>query len=154
MGSWAEANGHWVTEAAARGHEFGNHSYSHTHFRKLSSAQIQAELQQTETIVMSLTGQSTKPWMRPPYGGYSDETVQASYEAGWTTVMWSSGGADTAPGADGTSICNALVQDAYPGAILLLHTSHGGVVTAVDRFITEMYAQGYTFVSLSVMLSG
>lgn len=152
VGSWAEQNSTWVIEAAARGHEFANHSYSHTYLRQLSPEQIQAELQQTEAIVMGLTGQSTQPWLRPPYGGYSEETVQAAYEAGWTTVMWSGSGMDTISGADETTICNALIEYTEPGAILLLHTSHPGVVMAVDRFITEVHAQGYTIVPLSVMV--
>jgi peptidoglycan/xylan/chitin deacetylase (PgdA/CDA1 family) len=152
VGSWAEQNSYWVTEATARGHEFASHSYSHTHLRQLTPDQIQAELQKTEEIVMHLTGQTTKPWLRPPYGGYSEETVQAAYEAGWTTVTWSGTGADTIPDADEITICNALVQYAEPGAILLLHTSHPEVVTAVDRFITEMHAQGYTIVPLSIMM--
>ncbi|MCL4264404.1 MAG: polysaccharide deacetylase family protein [Anaerolineae bacterium] len=154
VGSWAEANSSWLSEIAWRGHEFGNHSYSHTHLRQLTPEQIQTELQQTEAIVLNLTGQSTKPWLRPPYGGYSEETVQAAYTAGWTTVMWSGHGLDTSPDADERTICNTLMQHAEPGAILLLHTSNPAVVTAVDRFITEMHAQGYTFVPLSVLMVG
>ncbi|MBX3056789.1 MAG: polysaccharide deacetylase family protein [Anaerolineae bacterium] len=154
VGSWAEANSAWLSEIARRGHEFGNHSYSHTHLRQLTPEQVQAELQQTETIVLNLTGQSTKPWLRPPYGGYSEETVQAASTAGWTTVMWSGHGLDTNPDADERTICNTLVQYAEPGAILLLHTSNPAVVTAVDRFITEMHTQGYTFVPLSVLMAG
>jgi peptidoglycan/xylan/chitin deacetylase (PgdA/CDA1 family) len=122
--------------------------------RQLTSAQMQAELQQTENIVMTHTGKTTKPWFRPPYGGYSTETVQTAYETGWTTVMWSGSGLDTSPDADEISICNALVQYAEPGAILLLHTSNPAVVTAVDRFITEMNARGYTIVPLSILLGG
>jgi peptidoglycan/xylan/chitin deacetylase (PgdA/CDA1 family) len=154
VGSWAEANSYWLIEAAARGHEFANHSYSHSDMRQLTSAQMQAELQQTENIVMTHTGKTTKPWFRPPYGGYSTETVQTAYETGWTTVMWSGSGLDTSPDADEISICNALVQYAEPGAILLLHTSNPAVVTAVDRFITEMNARGYTIVPLSILLGG
>ncbi len=153
VGSWAEQNSTWVMDAAARGHEFANHSYSHTHLRQLTAEQIQAELQKTEEIVQALTGQTTKPWLRPPYGGYSEETVQTAFAAGWTTVIWSGSGADTAPGADEVSICNSLMQDLQPGAILLLHTSNPAVVTAVDQFISEAHARGYTVVPLSVMLS-
>ncbi len=154
VGSWAEANPSWVSEIARRGHEFGNHTYSHTHLRQLTTEQIQMELQQTETIMMNLSGQSTKPWLRPPYGGYSEDTVQAVHAVGWTTVIWSGHGLDTSADADERIICNTLVQYAEPGAILLLHTSNPAVVTAVDRFITEMHNQGYTFVPLSLLLAG
>lgn len=44
--------------------------------------------------------------MRPPYGAYDETTVQAAYEAGWTTIMWTGTGNDTQPEADEISICN------------------------------------------------
>lgn len=154
IGSWAVAHEEWIIKIARHGHELGNHSYSHSDLRQFTAEQIQAELRLTENIVMSLTGQSTQPWLRPPYGGYSESTVQAAYEAGWTTVMWSGSGADTNPNASEETICNALMQYAEPGAILLLHTSKSFTVTAVDRFITEMHRRGYTFVPLSVLMAG
>lgn len=154
VGSWAEQNSYWIAEIKARGHEFGNHTYSHADLQPLAAEEVQEELQKTEAVVERLTGQSTKPWMRPPYGRYSQTAVQAAYEAGWTTVLWTSSGVDTDPDANETTICNALVQYATPGSILLMHTSNPAAVSAVDRFITEMNARGYTFVPLSVLVNG
>jgi peptidoglycan/xylan/chitin deacetylase (PgdA/CDA1 family) len=153
LGDWAEANGLWVAEIAQRGHEFGNHGYSHTNMLQLTAVEIQAELQRTEEIVQALTGQTTKPWMRPPYGAYNEASVQTTYEAGWTTIMWSGTGVDTAAEATEISICKNLVQYAGPGAILLIHPTRPDVIVAVDRFLTEMIARGYSFVPLSVLLA-
>ncbi|MCB8965763.1 MAG: polysaccharide deacetylase family protein [Ardenticatenaceae bacterium] len=153
LGNWAEVNSAWVAEIAQRGHEFGNHGYSHTSMRQLTAVEIQTELQRTEDIVQALTGQTTKPWMRPPYGAYNEVSVQAAYEAGWTTVMWSGTGGDTEPEASEISICNNLVQYTGAGSILLIHPARPGVIVAVDRFLTEMIARGYSFVPLSVLLA-
>jgi hypothetical protein len=105
VGSWAEQYPDSVVEIAQRGHELGNHTYSHSNSRELSAGQLQAELQRTEEIIMGLTGQTTRPWMRPPYGLYSSENVQAAYEAGWTTVIWTASGEDTLPEATEASVC-------------------------------------------------
>ena len=154
VGSWAEANGRWLTEIAQRGHEFGNHTYSHPNLRDLTAEEVQQELTRTETIVQQLTGQSTKPWMRPPYGAYHEATVQTVYEAGWSTVIWTGTGIDTAPDASESSICNNLMRSAIPGAILLVHPSKAVTIPAIDRFMTEMIARGYTFVPLAVLFNG
>ena len=154
VGSWAEANGRWLTEIAQRGHEFGNHTYSHPNLRDLTAEEVQQELTRTETIVQQLTGQSTKPWMRPPYGAYHEATVQTAYEAGWSTVIWTGTGIDTAPDASESSICNNLMRSAIPGAILLVHPSKAVTIPAIDRFMTEMIARGYTFVPLAVLFNG
>jgi peptidoglycan-N-acetylglucosamine deacetylase len=151
LGSWAEQYPDSVAAIARRGHEFGNHTYSHSNIRELSAAQLQAELERTEEIILNLTGQTTKPWMRPPYGLYSQENVQAAYEAGWTSVIWTATAEDTLPVVTEESICNALVRYAVPGAILLAHPSRPVVPAAVDRFITEMHARGYAFVPLSAI---
>jgi peptidoglycan/xylan/chitin deacetylase (PgdA/CDA1 family) len=91
--------------------------------------------------------------MRPPYGAYNEASVQTTYEAGWTTIMWSGTGVDTAAEATEISICKNLVQYAGPGAILLIHPTRPDVIVAVDRFLTEMIARGYSFVPLSVLLA-
>ena len=154
VGSWAEANGRWVMEIAQRGHELGNHTYSHSSLRELTVEEIQQELVRTEAIVQQLTGQSTKPWMRPPYGAYSDETVQTAFATGWSTVIWTGTGIDTAPDATESTICNNLMRSAIPGAILLVHPSKAVTIPAVDRFMTEMIARGYGFVPLAVLFNG
>ena len=119
--------------------------------RDLTSEEVQQQLEQTEAIVQQLTGQSTKPWMRPPYGAYNEATVQTTFAAGWSTVIWTGTGMEVDAEATESSICNNLMRSAIPGAILLVHPSKAVTIMAVDRFITEMIARGYTFVPMSVL---
>src|SRR5437867_9803988 len=86
-GRWAEQNPEMLRRIVSEGHSLINHSYDHASFTGLSTgkppltqAQRWAELDRTEAIVAQLTGASTKPYFRPPYGDY-DASVNADVGA-------------------------------------------------------------------------
>ncbi|HSH03018.1 MAG TPA: polysaccharide deacetylase family protein, partial [Anaerolineae bacterium] len=153
MGSWAEQNPSWVKEMAARGHELANHTYSHANMRDMTPEQVAQELNDTERIVQNLTGQSTKPWFRPPFGSRSPESIQTTYDQGWTTLIWTGGTEDWRPDTTAQTMCDYLADQAYPGAILYSHTYHPDVPTTVDHFISNLQRVGYTFVPISIIMN-
>lgn len=154
LGSWAEASPEWVTEFVARGHEVANHSYTHSNLGEMSAEAVIGELERTEQIVQQIVGQSTKPWLRPPFGSRSPESIQAAFDAGYTTVIWTSSTDDWRPEYTADDMCNALMEGAYPGAILYTHSYRPEIPEVTERFIAEMIDRGYTFVPLSVMMAG
>ncbi len=155
LGSWAENYPNWVQTFAQRGHELGNHAYSHANMNDLTPQQIKDELNQTEQIIRNLTGQSSKPYFRPPYGSRSDASVQAAYEAGWSTIIWSGSSEDwRGDETNANLMCQTMRQGAFPGSILYTHTYRADMPEAVDRFIGEMQSRGYIFVPVSVILAG
>ena len=153
LGSWAETYPDWVREIARRGHELANHTYSHGNMRDMSAEQVVDELNRTEDIVLRLTGQSTKPWLRPPFGSRSDESVQAAYEAGWTTIIWSGSADDWREDATADRMCQTMREGSFPGSILYTHTYRADMPETIDRYIGEMQSRGYTFVPMSVLMS-
>lgn len=154
VGAWAEANPYWIQEFVRRGHELASHSYSHSNLRDFSKEQISEELRRTEEISVSLTGQSTKPWLRPPYGGYTSDSVQSAYESGWTTITWTGSTLDTTVDASEETMCSTLRSGTFPGSILYTHPYHPEMPATVDRFIGDAQSRGYIFVPLSVLLAG
>lgn len=154
LGSWAETYPDWVREMARRGHEMANHTYSHGNMRDMTPEQVVAELNRTEEIVQALTGQSTKPWLRPPFGSRSDESVRAAYEAGWTTVIWSGSADDWREDATADRMCQTMREGSFPGSILYAHTYHTDMPETIDRYLGEMQSRGYTFAPLSVLMDG
>jgi len=153
LGSWADTYPDWVQEMARRGHEMATHGYSHQDMSTMTADQITAELRSTEASISGLTGQSTKPWLRPPFGSYSEASVQAAYTAGYTTVIWTGSADDWRSDMDADKMCATLLYYAVPGAILYAHANRADIVEAADRFIAEMQLQGYTFVPLSVLMA-
>ena len=153
VGNWAETYPDWVKEFVARGHELANHSQTHGNLGDMSYEQVQAELNNTETTVMRITGLTTKPWLRPPFGSRSEVSIQASADAGWSTVIWSGSPDDWRPEYDAEDMCDTLLATSYPGGILYAHPWRPEMPEVVDRYIGTLQSQGYTFVPLSVMMS-
>lgn len=153
VGNWAETYPNWVKEFDQRGHELLNHTWSHGDMAKFSAETVKQELNSTDQLVQSLTGQSTKPFVRPPFGSRSDLSVQAAYEAGWTTVIWSGSTNDWQHEATEDSMCELLRSASFPGGILYSHTYRSEIPAVVDRYIAEMQARGYVFVPLGVLMA-
>src|SRR5439155_25859516 len=78
-GSWAEAQPALVHAMAAGGHELANHGYAHPDWTTLDDDAIAQDLAATERVVRELTGSSSRPWARPPFGAI-DERVGAGLE--------------------------------------------------------------------------
>lgn len=152
LGSWAELYPDSVKQFVDRGHELANHTYSHSDMGKMSAEEVIGELEKTEQIVQSLTGQTTKPLMRPPFGSRSSVSLEAARSVGWTTFIWSGSTEDWKRDFSADDMCDSMMLGAFAGSILYTHTWREEMPEVVDRFIGELQAQGYTFVPLSVII--
>lgn len=85
-GRWGETHAHLVKRIADEGHEFGNHGYHHPDWTTLTDREIAADLQATETLIQKLTGKTTLPWARPPYGAFDNRVVDVLRDAGYRVV--------------------------------------------------------------------
>ena len=83
-GSGAQNHPQAIKNIAAKGHQIGNHSYSHPDFTGLSAAQMKSQLDRTETTIKNITGKSTKPIFRAPFGSTSSAVLTAVGNAGYT----------------------------------------------------------------------
>jgi peptidoglycan/xylan/chitin deacetylase (PgdA/CDA1 family) len=155
-GQWAQANPDLVQRMVAEGHRLINHTWDHRSWTGLSdqrghqtAAQIQATLDRTDSFLVDLTGQSTKPFVRPPYGDYDNPALAATYDAGYGySVMWTvdSFGWRRIPATEIIARCLRLAE---PGAIILMHVgveSRDG--PALQSIITGLREQGYGFATL------
>jgi len=154
-GQAAEAHPDILKQVVAKGHEIGNHSYSHPYFTQLSSTQMKDQLNWDEASINAITGKSTKPYFRPPYGDYNSTVLQAVGEAGYTkTITWTIDTLDWT-GNSAATITQKVVNNVCPGAIVLMHTGSGAVNTkyALQDMITSLKSKGYSFVTISQMLT-
>lgn len=154
-GSGAANHGQKIRNIASQGHQIGNHSYTHPYFTQISAAQMRNELQRTETLIQQLTGRTTKPYFRPPYGAYNSSVLQTVGDAGYTrTIMWTIDTIDWR-GDSATTIVNRVMSRITPGAIILMHTGAGasGTPSALPTIITRLKSMGYRFVTISQMLN-
>jgi peptidoglycan/xylan/chitin deacetylase (PgdA/CDA1 family) len=156
-GRWAEQNPDLMRRIVGDGHELINHSYSHGSFTgnstglaPMTQAQRWAELDRTDQIVLSLTGKSTKPYFRPPFGDYDASVNRDLGARGYAfSVMWTvdSYGWNGLPAADIVKRCLDLAQ---PGAIYIFHVGSASADgPALAAIIDGLRARGYAFAALA-----
>jgi peptidoglycan/xylan/chitin deacetylase (PgdA/CDA1 family) len=158
-GLWAQQNPDLIQRMAEEGHEFINHTWSHRSFtgfsagRPLSVAERRMDLDRTEELMVEMTGKSTRPYFRPPYGDRDAGLFKDVSDAGYDyTMMWTidSWGWRRISAA---AIVERCLRLAEPGAILLLHVgieSEDG--PALRTLIAGLREHGYQIVSMSDLL--
>ncbi|RNF39478.1 polysaccharide deacetylase family protein [Planococcus salinus] len=153
-GSGANNHPQAIKNIVANGHQIGNHSYSHPDFTKLTATQIKNELNKTETAIKNITGKTTKPIFRAPYGASNTNVLKAVGDTGYThTIQWNIDTVDW-KGVSASQITNKVMSNLVPGSIVLMHTGAGasGTPGALAGMISKMKAQGYKFVTVSELL--
>ena len=151
----AEAHPELIRNILAQGHTIGNHSYSHPLFTNLSTLQMKGQLDRLEVSMQRITGQSTKPFFRPPYGDYNSTVLQTVGDAGYSkTVTWNIDPADW-KGISADEITKSVLQNISPGSIVLMHATSGAVNTpaALPNIISNLKARGYKMVTLPELLT-
>ncbi len=138
-----------------QGHAIGNHSYSHPDFSKLTAGQMKTELDKAESTIKNITGKTTKPLFRAPFGTVNSAVLAGVGAAGYThTVQWNIDTVDW-KGVSSTAITDKVVNNIVPGSIVLMHTGAGasGTPGALPGMISKLKAKGYSFVTVQQLLN-
>lgn len=87
-GSWVKKYPDLAKKIAARGHEIGNHAYSHPDMSKLSPERIRQEIGKTQAIIKQTIG-ATPRLFAPPSGAFQESVVKiAKQEFNMNTILW------------------------------------------------------------------
>ena len=146
IGSKVSGQASVVRSIQARGHQLGNHSWSHPELPKLSADQIAGEIDHTNEAIKQATG--VKPSiLRPPYGAVNGVVLEQLRARGMSSILWS---VDTRDWADRNSqiVCSRAIAGAHPGAVILMHDIHQTSVNAVPCILSSLKQQGYSFVTI------
>lgn len=160
-GKWAEQNTGLLRRIVEEGHTLINHTYDHASFTgastgkpPLSQAERWEELDRTEALVSELTGATTKPYFRPPFGDYDDSVNRDVGARGYAyNVMWTVDSFGW-KGATAQEIKERCLSLAEPGAIYIFHVgsaSQDG--PALQGVIDGLRAAGYEIVPLPALLA-
>ena len=150
IGSKVSAQADVLRRMHARGHQLGNHSWSHPELPKLPVGQIAGEIDRTNDAIKQATG-VTPAILRPPYGAVNGVVLEQLRLRGMSSILWS---IDTRDWADRNSqiVCSRAVAGAHPGAIILMHDIHQTSVGAVPCILSALKQQGYSFVTVQGLL--
>ena len=150
IGSKVSSQANVVRSIHARGHQLGNHSWSHPELPKLPVDQIAGEIDRTNDAIKQATG-VTPIVMRPPYGAVNGTVLEQLRLRGMSSILWS---VDTRDWADRNSdiVCSRAVAGARPRAIILMHDIHQTSVGAVPCILSALKQQGYLFVTVQGLI--
>ncbi|MFY7870142.1 MAG: LysM peptidoglycan-binding domain-containing protein [Exiguobacterium sp.] len=154
-GSGANNHPQYIKNIAAKEHQLGNHSYTHPDFTKLTATQMKSELDRTEALIKSLTGKTTKPIFRAPFGAVNSTVLSGVGAAGYGyTIQWNIDTIDW-KGLTASQINTKVQTNIKPGSIVLMHTGAGapGTPLALPTMISQLKAKGYKFVTVSQLLA-
>lgn len=148
-GSWGKRFPNLVTELAKRGHELGNHTYSHPHPNTLSKDKNKEQILRAEQLITDLTKIKTTLYA-PPYGEYNDTVLLAADELGYRTIMWT---IDTIDWQNPSPeiIINRVMKKVNNGAIILIHPTKS-TAEALPELIKQLKSKGYTITTVSDIL--
>lgn len=152
-GDWVRQNPELVRRMVAEGHELGNHSDTHPQFTELSDEEIGKELAAVEEAVFSLTGHSTKPYFRPPFGNRDDRVRRVVQENGYFTIYWTYFVWDWVEDTTAEEVLNYALDDACNGAIVVLHLGAPQTAEALPQIIDGLRARGYRLTTLGELLA-
>ncbi|MFD3500013.1 glycosyltransferase [Streptomyces sp. NPDC058676] len=149
-----------VRRIVAEGHEIGLHTFNHPDLSLQSKKRIDWELSQNQLAITGAAGIRTSLF-RPPYSSYAASMDNRSWPVtqyigsrGYITVVTSVDSEDwRKPGA--ARIIRNVTPKGGKGAVVLMHDSGGDrhqTVEALDRFLPQMKAKGYTFDNLTEAL--
>lgn len=148
-GTWAEKNPNLTRELVRKGHEIGNHGYSHPHPDRLSKQENLEDIEKCGEVLMRITGQRPHLYA-PPYGERGPAVLEAAREAGYKTILWSIDTVDWKQPPPEV-IVNRIVNNVQNGAIVLMHPT-APIVCALPEIITKVQKKGYSFVTVSELL--
>lgn len=151
-GPWSLRHPQVVKDLLAAGFEVESHGQAHVNFSHLGDAGVTQNVRAANTILTSLGAHPT--FIRPPNGDYSQTSLQATADLGYTTVIWGTDSLDWMnPGVG--AITSRVLGRAHPGDIVLMHASDTCRQTdiALPAIISGLKKDGYTFVTLKSLLA-
>jgi peptidoglycan/xylan/chitin deacetylase (PgdA/CDA1 family) len=150
--------------SARLGHEYlvGNHTLDHPDLTTLSDSAVRSEVRQAESLIRSTTGQDPRRFFRFPYGARTAHLISVVNSLCYVPFRWTVdtlGWKGTSGGMTAGKVLDRVLAGATPGEIVLMHVGSnpddGSTLDAdaLPAVIDRLRARGYTFVSLSRVMS-
>jgi len=152
IGTWLQANPQLATAIVSRGHDLGNHTWSHPVLSDLGADDVRAEITRCRDLLVQLTG-SAGPWFRTSSGQHASPLIlRLAGEAGYPVCL--SYDVDPEDWTDpGAAAVRAGVARAVAGSVVSLHLGHQGTVEALPAILDDLQARGLQPVTATTLLT-
>lgn len=150
VGEWADKFSESVKAFYDAGHTIANHSDTHKAFSKCSRDEIKEEIENCNQKLEAITGQKVT-LIRAPSGDYTDQSIEVARSMGMTTIQWDCDSLDYTK-ISIEEIVNRVLNGTKNGSIILFHNGVENTAPALDKILTELGKQGYSFVSVEELI--
>ena len=125
------------------GHLIGNHTYSHKNLFRLSKTRILNEIDKTNDLISSITGE-VPSYFRPSYGNSNNKIEHLT---DMKTVLWNCDSLDWKL-RNSNRITKRVLNSVHDGSIILMHDIYKTSVNAALDIIDRLEKEGYEFVTV------
>ena len=139
-------------EVIARGHEVGNHTYSHSHLQSMGEYSLMREVNRCEDVLESLC--EYRPHLfRPPEGVINPHVEACAARGDYRLILWSLDTKDWET-KNAEIISARVLNQIQPGDIVLMHdyVAKSKTPEALEFFLPKLLALGYEPVTVSALL--
>ena len=151
VGHEAQANIDLIKRLHEQGHEIANHTYNHRRLPALSDEEILSELERTNAVIRSATGESPRLF-RPPGGQFNTKVINAG---DYVLDVHRFPVKDESRREDGSSFSQSVIAkittQAKPGSIILMHNG-GDVIELLPTIVTKLRNRGFEIVTVGELL--
>ncbi|MDG4944943.1 polysaccharide deacetylase family protein [Weeksellaceae bacterium KMM 9713] len=148
LGKSAKVQKNTLLRTFQEGHQIGNHSWEHKDLKKLSKADIETQINETNQTIKSITGKAPNV-LRPPYGSFNNLVKEV---ANMPIILWNLDPLDWKD-RDATLVAQRM-SEAQPNGIVLAHDIHKSTVEAMPKVISALKKKGYHLVTIDELFAG
>ena len=134
-----------------RGHEIGNHSYSHTKLVLMSPRRVREEIERTDTLLRGI-GVSGEIHFRPPH---ASKFIILPYVLVQMKKLSVLGDVDPEEwkGHSASVMTDSILRQVRPGSIIGLHDPLGAeTLRTLQNILPALASQGYRFETVSALV--
>lgn len=170
MGYNAVRHAELLRRTVASGHEIGNHTATHRDLAFQDEAETTRQLRGGRSQIEDASGVVTTLF-RPPRGELTGSAARIASQLGFTTILWSVGGA-VPGGGDEAAVRRRIARLLHPGAIVAFHDGIGRStfnpsgkmahrelqwrkteIRALPAVIEDALGAGYRFLTVSQLMA-
>lgn len=150
-GSWTTKYPSLAKQISDRGHEIGNHAFSHPDMSRIGRERIREEIGRTQAVIEKVLG--IKPQLfAPPSGAYTQQVVEIAWqEFGMKTILWTADTVDWRKPAVAEMV-RRVNNQLGNGVLVLMHPTEA-TAKGLEQMLKAAIAKGLLPTTVSDVLS-
>jgi peptidoglycan/xylan/chitin deacetylase (PgdA/CDA1 family) len=155
-GRFTQEHSDCAAEITKRGHEIGNHTWSHLNLTQQPDDVVRDEITRAERAIVQVSGQNPKPRWRAPYGARDNRVLKIATNLGYRSIYWTFDSLDgVEPAKTSQFLIDRIISKSdgeLDGAIVLMHVGVRSTADALPAIIGNLQGRGFHLVTISKLL--